>query len=195
MNILLIILFAVVGLVAVLLIAALFVKKQYTLEREILINRPKADVFNYLKYLKNQDYYSKWVKTDPNMKKEFRGLDGTVGFVYAWDGNDKAGKGEQEINAITEGERLEIEIRFIRPFAATAHTPFTTEAISPNQTKVKWGMNGINRYPFNLMHSFLRGMLSKDLEISLQTLKDILETENTRSTTLSQNPESRSAFV
>ncbi|QMU29016.1 SRPBCC family protein [Adhaeribacter radiodurans] len=195
MNIFLIIAIALVGLVALLLIAALFVEKQYTVEREISINRPKAEVFTFLKHLKNQDYYSKWVQTDPNMKKEFRGTDGTVGFVYAWEGNDKAGKGEQEIKNILEGEKLDVEVRFIRPFAAIAQTPFTTQAIGSDQTKVTWGMTGSNAYPMNLMHLFLRGMLGKDLEISLQALKNILENENQINYSSSQNNNQRSASL
>jgi hypothetical protein len=50
------------------------------------------------------------------MKKEFRGTDGTDGFVYAWDGNKNAGSGEQEIKRITDGDRIDLEIRFARPF-------------------------------------------------------------------------------
>lgn len=172
------ILIGVALFVAFLLIVALFVKKDYTIEREITINKPKGEVFNYLKHLKNQDNYSKWVMTDPNMKKTYRGTDGMVGFVYAWDGNDKAGKGEQEIKNITEGERLEIEVRFIKPFAGTAKAPMITEAVSENQTKVKWGMQGANPYPFNLMHLFMDKLLGKDLEISLTALKDVLEKPN-----------------
>lgn len=163
------------ALIALLLIVALFVKKQYTIEREITINKSKAEVFGYLKHLKNQDQYSKWVQTDPNMEKDYRGKDGTVGFVYAWNGNKKAGQGEQEIKSIKEGEKLEVEVRFFRPFAGVAQTPFTTEAISAGQTKVKWGMQGANPYPFNLMHLFMVDMLGKDLEISLTNLKTILE--------------------
>ncbi len=87
MNILIKILIGIGALIAVLLIVALFVKKEYTIEREITINKPKTEVFNYVKHLKNQDNYSKWVMQDPGMKKEFRGTDGTVGFVYAWDSN------------------------------------------------------------------------------------------------------------
>src|SRR6478736_3566872 len=79
------------------LVIALFVKREYDVERAVTINKPKEEVFNYVKYLKNQDNYSKWIQIDPNLKKSFRGTDGTVGFVYAWDGNNQAGKGEQEI--------------------------------------------------------------------------------------------------
>jgi uncharacterized membrane protein len=116
MNILIIILVAVVTFIAFLLIMTLFIKKEHALEREIIIDKPRQQVFNYIKYLKNQDNFSKWVRTDPNMKKEFRGTDGTVGFVYGWDSKNKnAGKGEQEIMNITEGERVDVEVRFERP--------------------------------------------------------------------------------
>jgi hypothetical protein len=132
-------------------------------------------VFNYIKYLRNQDYYSKWVMQDPNMKKSFRGTDGTVGFVYAWDGNKEAGKGEQEIKQIKEGERMDVEVRFERPFAGIASAPIVTEAISDNETKVRWGLKGKSKYPMNLMNLFVDGMLGKDLEKSLSTLKGLLE--------------------
>ena len=178
------ILIGIVGVIALLLIAALFVKKEYTVEREITINKPKDEVFSYIKQLKNQEKYSKWVMTDPNMQKDYRGTDGTVGFVYAWNGNSEAGQGEQEIKSISEGEKLDIEVRFIRPFAGVAKTPFTTQAVSDNQTKVKWGMTGGNPYPLNLMHLFIEGLLGKDLETSLINLKSQLEQENSKVTAL-----------
>lgn len=178
------ILLGVVGFIALLLIIALFVQKEYTIEREITINKSNNEVFSYLKHLKNQEKYSKWVMTDPNMKKDYRGTDGTVGFVYAWNGNDQAGQGEQEIKEITEGKKIDIEVRFIRPFESIAKTPFTTEAISENQTKVKWGMTGGNPYPLNLMHLFMDDVLGKDLEVSLTNLKTILEKETLKTTAL-----------
>ena len=169
------ILLVVAILIAIPLIVALFVKKEYVVEREVTINKPKEQVFDYVKYLKNQDNYSKWVRMDPNMKKDFRGTDGTVGFVYAWDGNKDAGKGEQEIKNITEGERVDVEVRFEKPFEGIATAPIITEAVAENQTKVKWGMKGKSTYPMNFMNLFMDGMLGKDLEISLTTLKGILE--------------------
>ncbi len=170
-----IIVLTLVGLVALVLLLALFVRKQYTLEREITINRPKAEVFSYLKHLKNQDQFNKWVMADPNMQKSYRGTDGAVGFVYGWNGNSQAGEGEQEIINIEEGKKIDLEIRFKRPFAGIAYTPFTTETVAENQTKVKWGMTGGNPYPLNLMHLFMDNLLGKDLEISLANLKTQLE--------------------
>jgi hypothetical protein len=85
-------------IIAIPLIVAIFIKKDYAVEREIVINKPKTDVFDYIKYLKNQDNYSKWNKIDPNMKKAYTGTDGTVGFISAWESKDEnVGVGEQEI--------------------------------------------------------------------------------------------------
>jgi uncharacterized protein YndB with AHSA1/START domain len=175
MKILKKVLLLVIAVIAIVLMAALFVKKEYTVEREITINKPKEHVFHYVRHLKNQDNYSKWVMADPNMKKEFKGTDGTVGFIYAWNGNEDVGEGEEEIKNINEGERVDVEVRFKRPMESVASAPIITESISANQTKVKWAMQGRSSYPFNFMNLFLDGMLGKDMETSLNTLKGILE--------------------
>jgi len=177
MHVLPSILAVIASIIVLLLIIALFTKKKYSLERSIVIDRPKQEVFDYLKHLKNQDAYSKWVMTDPNMKKTFKGTDGTVGFVYAWDGNQKAGAGNQEIMKIVEGESLDIEVRFIRPFKGLANTPFTTTFVHNNQTKVTWGMVSEMKYPMNIMLLFINmeNMLGKDIGASLINLKTILE--------------------
>ncbi len=176
MDIVLKILLIAVIIIAILLIAALFITKEYTVAREITLNKPKPNVFNYLKYLKNQDNYNKWVMMDPNVRRSFKGTDGTVGFVSTWDSDNKnVGKGEQEIKKIIEGERIDLEVRFEKPFKNTAAVYMTTEALGENQTRVKWGMKGKNPYPMNLMNLFIPNMLGKDLQISLRTLKSVLE--------------------
>ena len=170
------ILLFITGIIVLLLVVAMFIKKEYTIKREIVINKPKNVVFDYIRLLKNQEQFSKWVMTDPNMKKNLKGTDGTVGFTYAWDSENKqAGKGEQEIVKIIDGQLLDVEVRFERPFKSTAKTPFTTVAVSENQTKIIWGMDGNSNYPMNLMNPFMDGLLGKDLETSLNMLKNILE--------------------
>lgn len=177
MTILIIIVSVIAGLIALVLIVALFAKKGYSIGREVIINRPGQEVFDYVKMLKNQDYYSKWVMADPNKKKDFRGTDGTVGFVYAWDGNKEAGKGEQEITKIKEGEQVDSELRFERPFKGIAQARTITEPIGNNQTKVKWHFDSSMNYPMNFMLLFMDmdKLLGKDMETSLERLKGILE--------------------
>jgi hypothetical protein len=58
--------------------------KHYEVNRSIIVNKPLKEVFNYLKYVKNQDHWSPWKKKDPNMKQTFFGIDGEVGFISKW---------------------------------------------------------------------------------------------------------------
>jgi hypothetical protein len=177
MTIVLIILGVLVGLIALALIAALFLPKDYEIWREIVIEKPVAQVYDYARNIKNQDHFSKWVMTDPNMQKFYKGTDGTVGFVYGWNGNKQAGEGEQEIVGLVPNKRIDIEVRFIRPFASTAKTPMAFEEMGERRTKVRWGMQSSMKYPFNLMFSLfgLQKVLTKDLDTSLGNLKRILE--------------------
>lgn len=175
MNTLLVIVLGLAGIVALIMIAAMFIKRDYSIRREIIIKRPLRDVFDYVRFLRNQEKFSKWVMLDPGMKKDFRGQDGTVGFVYAWDGNQQAGQGEQEITGIKDGERIDIQIRFVRPFKSIARTPITTERVTKDQTRVTWGMEGTSKYPLNLVNMVMAGVLAKDLQTSLETLKHNLE--------------------
>ncbi|MGV3509457.1 MAG: SRPBCC family protein [Sphingobacteriaceae bacterium] len=168
------ILIAIVIIVAIPFIIALFVKKEYSVKRDVTIQKTNTEVFDYLKHLKNQDNFSKWAMMDPTMDKEFRGTDGTVGFIYAWD-SEEAGKGEQEIKSLSEGERIDLDLRFIKPFESKATAAFTTKTISPSETNVSWEMHGKSDYPMNFMNLFMDSMLGKDLETSLATLKTTLE--------------------
>lgn len=178
MKILKTILLSLLGIVVLLLIVAALVTKEYKISREITIAKPKQEVFDYVKLLKNQNNYSVWATADPDMIKEFRGTDGTIGFVSAWDSKVKdVGKGEQEIIGITEGQRIDYELRFILPMQSKDHAYMTTEAMSEGTTKVKWGFNGKMDYPTNLMLLFLDfdEMLGPDLDQGLSKLKTLLE--------------------
>lgn len=178
MKILKIILLALASIVGLVLVVALLIKKEYALEREITINKPKAVVFDYIKYLKNQDNFSKWASIDTNMKKEYRGTDGTVGFVSGWDSeNDEAGKGEQEIIKIIDGERIDYKLHFIKPMEGMADAYLATEATDANQTKVKWGFKSKMNYPMNILLPIMNieKMVGDDFETGLKNLKTLLE--------------------
>ena len=48
MNIIITIIIVIAAIIALLLIIALFLRKEYNISREIIINKPVADVFDYL---------------------------------------------------------------------------------------------------------------------------------------------------
>ena len=175
MNTIITILLVVAGIIALLLIIALFMKRGHYVNREIIINAPRQKVFDYIKLLKNQDQFNKHAMADPDRKREFKGSDGTVGYIYAWSGNKNAGEGEKEIKNIIEGKRIETEIRFVKPMKTIAYIIMETEYLSDNQTKVYWSNAGTLKYPLNIMIPMVEKMLAKDMDISLSTLKNILE--------------------
>lgn len=166
------------AVIALPFVVALFVPSDYAIEREITINKPKQEVFEYIKYLKNQEKYSKWAMMDPGMKRTYEGIDGTVGFIAGWESKNKElGVGEQEIMKVIEGDSLVTELRFKEPFENKDKAYFATESVSPRQTKVKWGFKGAFPYPMNLMNLFIDfdKELGRDLEIGLQNMKQNLE--------------------
>lgn len=178
MNIFIWIIIFLAGILVLLLIIGFFSKKDYSVGKEVVVNKAKAVVFSYLKLLKNQNKFSVWASMDPNMKTKFTGTDGTEGFVSAWESDDKrVGKGEQEILKIVEGERLDYEIRFLKPFKSTSWAYITTTAVNDSQTRVHWRFSAKMKYPSNLMLLFMNmeKMIGNDLDKGLQNLKSILE--------------------
>jgi hypothetical protein len=180
MNTLLTILLSLAVIIALLLIIALFMKRNHYVKREIIINAPRQKVFDYIRLLKNQDEFNKHAMAGPDRKKEFRGTDGTVGYIYSWSGDKNAGVGEKEIKNIVEGKRIETEIRFIKPMVASATIIMETESLSDTgsnreQTKVSWSNAGTLKYPFNIMIPMMEKSVAKDMDSSLSNLKNILE--------------------
>jgi hypothetical protein len=178
MSILVIILIIIGALLAVLFIVAALSSDDYSVEADVVINKPVATVFDYVKYLDNQSHYNIWVMKDPNVRKEFKGTDGTVGFFYAWASDNKqVGKGEQTITGITENKRVDYGLRFIEPFQAESESYIETEGITNGQTKVTWVFKGKRNFIMKVMHVAMniKKMLGKDLAASLNNLKGVLE--------------------
>ncbi|MDH3529833.1 MAG: SRPBCC family protein [Acidobacteriota bacterium] len=179
------VLVAIVALVALVGIAigvlVLVTPTEFIVEREIEIEKPRAEVFVYLKEIKNQDAWGPWVKKDPNIKQSYEGNDGEVGFISKWESEHQdVGSGEQEIKKIIEGERIDTEIRFKKPFESTAEAYITTADAGTDKTKVKWGFTGSMPRPMNLMLLFIdmNAEVGKDFDEGLSSLKDIVEKQN-----------------
>ncbi|MCL2074579.1 MAG: SRPBCC family protein [Marinilabiliaceae bacterium] len=176
MKILLYICLSLATIIAILLILALFVKKDYAIVREIVINRPKKEVFDYIKFLKNQNEWSTWTNIDPKMKSTYSGIDGTVGFVYKYESDNKrVGKGSQEITKIIDGESIEWL------FCCDGKPPtvcyWLTETISENETKMIWKFTGKMNYPLNLMTIFFDKLMGNDIGSELAVLKTKMENQ------------------
>jgi hypothetical protein len=167
----------VLSLIAIALIWALFIKKDYAVERSISIRKNKQEVYDFVKFLKNQDLYSPWAKIDTSMKKSFVGTDAQIGFVSAWESsNDEVGTGRQTIIAIND-ERIDYRLEFLKPFESQALAYMIVKPSEDSTTNVTWGFNSTMPYPSNLMMAFIdfEEMIGKDYEKGLIRLKTLLE--------------------
>ena len=160
-----------------LILLAIIAPKDFHLERSIIVEKPISEVFPYLKNIKNQDNWSPWKKKDPNMKQEFFGEDGTVGFIARWEGNKDVGVGEQEIKGIVENEQIDTELRFLKPWKSESDAFLKVKEVNSNSTEVVWGFSGVNKVPMNIMMLFynMDKAVGKDFDEGLNDLKQVLE--------------------
>jgi hypothetical protein len=170
------ILIGIAALIGLFLIAAALTPRKYTVSVSETINKPKQEVFDYVKILKNQENYSVWVMEDPNSKLTYTGTDGTVGAGQAWDSqNENVGAGSMVISAMTD-ERIDIDLNFIRPFESKAKSSNTIKAINENQTLLTTEFYGDDAYPMNFMGYWMgRGYIEEAEKKNLQNIKNILE--------------------
>ncbi|MFC0605554.1 SRPBCC family protein [Winogradskyella pulchriflava] len=172
-------LYVVLAIIVLIVLLALIAPKTYNVSRSITVNKPVSEVFNYLKFIKNQDEWSPWKKKDPNMKQEHIGTDGQVGFVAKWEGNKEVGTGEQEITGITENKSVNSQLRFYKPWKSQSDAYLTVKELDANSTKVVWGFSGVNKPPSNIFFLFFNmdKTVGKDFEEGLADLKRILESK------------------
>ena len=171
----------IIGIVALIIIAlpfviAAFIPKTYTVSVSETINQPYQVVYDYVRILENQKDYSIWVMQDPNLNPEIIGTDGTVGAIQKWNSTmEEAGEGEQEITILTP-ERMEVALRFKRPFEGKARAANIFTVISANETKITNEFYSDSSYPMNLpAYLFGRKMMREAQTQNLQNLKQVLE--------------------
>lgn len=147
-------------------------KQDMIISSQILIDKPRNIVLDFVKLLRNQEEYNAWIRKDPNIKMEYRGTDGTPGFIAAWASKTRMGNGEQEILSVTD-DGYESELRFQNHDNVT-HVKTSLESVS-GKTTVTYVMTSTPAFPMNMMVPMMKNMLKKDIDETLATLKKVLE--------------------
>ena len=105
------------------------------------------------------------------MQKTYDGPAAGVGAKYHWLGK-KTGEGRMIILA-SEPARIDIDLVFIKPFAAHNKAIFTLEPEGAN-TKVTWVMEGESNFLSKAFGVFMNveKMLGKDFDSGLAAMRD-----------------------
>ncbi len=170
-------LYIILIILALILVLNFIAPKDYDMSRSISISKPANQVYDYLKYIKNQDEWSPWKKKDPDMHQEFEGTDGEIGFISRWEGNKSVGAGEQELKSLTPNRSVVTDLRFFKPWKSESVGYFELSEKAEAETEVTWGFRGRNPFPWHIMMLFMNmeKAVGKDFEQGLSELKNKLE--------------------
>lgn len=169
-------LLVVLGIVAIILVRATFIKGSFRVERSVTIKAPPERVFGLINDFHNFGQWSPWEHLDPDMQRSITGAASGKGAVYEWSGNSKAGAGRMEILESTPSSKILIKLDFIKPIAGTNTSEYT---ITPqgDSTKVTWAMYGPSPFVSKVMQVFVSmdKLIGGDFESGLATMKTVAE--------------------
>jgi len=172
-----IVLYILLGAIALLLILGLIVSKDMNYEKSVLIAAPIDKVWDNVSSLSAMDKWSPWKLKDPNMNQTHTGTDGTVGATQSWESEVKnVGVGSQTIVNIEKPNSFETKLNFVKPFKSTADG-YVTLAQEGDQVKATWGFKSQMPYPMNVMKLFMNmeKSMSEDFGQGLNRLKGLCE--------------------
>jgi uncharacterized protein YndB with AHSA1/START domain len=170
-----------VTLLAVLFISAALQPREWALERSVLIDAPREQVWSVVSDLNRYGEWNSYARHDPEVKIAVEGPAASLGSSYSWDGPN-IGKGRLITKNIQDGERIDFGLEFIRPMEVTNESSFVVDT-QGDLTKMTWIMKGTHEGMPGLIaraiHLFVSmdEMVGKDFEAGLGMLKELIEKE------------------
>jgi uncharacterized protein YndB with AHSA1/START domain len=148
----------------------------WTVERSTTIAAPAERIYEQLADFHQWRSWSPWEDLDPALQRDYSGPESGTGAVYRWSGNRKAGAGRMEIVRAVAGERVDIDLEFLKPFKARNDTSFV---LTPRgeSTDVLWTMTGKKTFAMKAMSMFggMDKMIGPDFEKGLGRLRSVTE--------------------
>jgi hypothetical protein len=176
MKFLKVFLMVLVVLIAIFFIGGMLLPNTYSVSRSINIAASDTVIYQNIADLNKFLKWNPWSKMDPNSKYDLKGTPEQVGHQYHWQG-DKSGEGEMGIVGVTPYQKIEMDLKFIKPFESLANVTFDLSKEAEG-TKVIWTMSGNNNIIGRWMCLVMGGMdkmIGKDFESGLQSLKEMSE--------------------
>jgi hypothetical protein len=171
-----ILLVALFGAVAVLLLHAARRPDTFRVTRTAVIKAPASRVFLLINDLKSFNTWSPYLRKDPGAQGSYSGPPNGIGAAYAWQGR-KIGSGRMEITLSQAPAKVAMKLDFVKPFKAQNWAEFTLQDEGDNLTIVSWALRGPAPYLFRLMGVVIDmdRIIGKDFEVGLANLKALTE--------------------
>ena len=170
-----IVLYILLGLLGLLLIAALALPKSYNIEKSTIIKKTAAEVMNKIGDLNSYSEWNPWQQMDPTAKATITGTPKTPGHKYAWEGK-KTGVGELRLTGIDD-RHIHFDLEFLKPWKSKAKDNWLFEPWGDgSETKVTWQNSGELPFPMaRLMGPIINKNLNHQFETGLSNLKKLCE--------------------
>src|SRR5690554_3266742 len=93
-------------------------KKEFNENRTVIINKPKAEVYGYIRQLRQQQYWLPWFEKKPEMILKYKGEEGKEGASLYWRVQHDwfQEEGIQKITKVKPGMVFESRFIFLKPY-------------------------------------------------------------------------------
>lgn len=163
--------------VMVMLVVLLFAKKEYSFQKEMRIRSSSSDVYNCLKFLKNQEKYNEWLSQDETTDKQYVGEDGTEQAQFKWKSNSSyLRSGTQTLTNLVYPERIESEFVVDSPYNIVSNQYFLIKE-EKDATVLTWKLNIHFPFPYNIviLSDDFESVLISSMDKSLLNVRKALE--------------------
>jgi hypothetical protein len=165
---------ALVVIIVLLLIIALFLPDGYFIEKSAIIKKPCDFVMDKVADFHNHILWNPWQPKDVPSESNITGLAKRPGHKYAWK-RTKIGTGSLTLRDIDE-KHIHFDLEFIRPLKIIARDNWLFEEWGTDETKVTWQNFGSLPYPMGrLMGYMFHKNLSRQVAEGLKDLKKFCE--------------------
>jgi Polyketide cyclase / dehydrase and lipid transport len=168
-------LYIFLGFVAVLLVIASLLPKNYNIEKTTVIKKAVQEVMSKVGNLNFYSQWNPWQQMDPTTKSTISGSPKTPGHKYSWEGK-KVGIGSLTVNSVDE-KHIHFDLEFIKPWSSKAKDNWLFEEWGDgNECKVTWQNSGELPWPVaRLMGPVINKQLNHQFETGLKNLKQMCE--------------------
>lgn len=145
----------------------------WSAKRVIEIDAPTSKVYEIVSDYRTWTSWSPWLIAEPTTKVEISSVSNAVGSTYHWSGNI-VGEGELEHKRLEPSQRVETELRFLRPMKSVCKTDFLLEPAGQG-TKLTWSINGNLPWYLFWLKPMISTMVAMDYQRGLTMIKELAE--------------------
>lgn len=167
--------YALLILIAAILLMAALMPKSYNVEKSIIIKSSADNVMNYIGNLNHYRDWNPWGKMEPGAVATVTGTPMQAGHKYHWEGK-KIGIGELRLLS-ADDKHIHFDLEFFKPFKSLAKDNWLFEPWGDGgETKVTWQNSGALPWPMaRLMGPMITKNLNTQFVQGLDNLKKTIE--------------------